>query len=63
MATFSNQSKKSTTFSNQNKSTLDLTIDEADIEIDNALGTIDNPSSQFSRQSKNTTSFSNQTKN
>ena len=65
MATFVNQTKNVSTFTNQTKQagSSSPTVDEMTIPIDEARGTIDSPGTPWSNQTKNTSSFSNQTKN
>ncbi len=63
MASFTNETKNTTTFVNQSKGFPNLTIDEASGTIDGAEGTIDVPISSLTKSIKNTTSFTNQSKN
>lgn len=64
MASFQNQSKNSTSISNQSKTGDTVkTLDEVPTSIDEMEGTIDNPTLIFFKQTKNSTTFVNQSKN
>lgn len=60
---WSNQSKNTTTFTNENRSGYDITWDEAYFTWDEATGTWDYPKTVFVNQIKNTTTWSLQAKN
>jgi len=64
MASFQNQVKSSTSFTNQQRTgDTSKTLDEVSIPIDEMEGTIDSPKTIFVKQTKNSTTFTNQTKN
>ena len=59
MATYTNETKNSATFSNQDKTGQDLTWDEANFTWDDANGTWDTQYSSYVRQTKNSATFTN----
>lgn len=64
MAIYTNTSKNSGSFTNQNKSaSTNLTWNEATFSWDDANGTWDAPQASYNKQTKNTATFTNQTKN
>ncbi len=64
MATFTKQTKNSTSFSNQAKTGKDESWDDADYSWDDAgQSKWDKQFSSFEKQTKNTATFNNQTKN
>lgn len=63
MATWNNNSKNSSTFTNQSRGFGDITWDEANFTWDNANGTWDDPRDSWINASKNSSVMSNLAKN
>mgnify|MGYP003393468441 CR=1 FL=1 len=63
MATWANNSKNSSTFSNQVRGFADVTWDEAAFSWDDAGGSWDDPRDSWHNATKNSSSMSNLTKN
>lgn len=63
MATYTNQSKNTSSITNQTRGFGDITWDEATFTWDEANGTWDDPRDAYTNQSKNSSSITNGTKN
>lgn len=63
MASYTNQTKSTTTFANEVRGFNDVTWDEATFTWDEANGTWADPRDVYTNQSKTATSFTNETKN